>query len=581
MIRFYKFNIATTALLLGLSFTARAQQIPLEGWHLQGPDSMGMNGIALQKAKNFLQNKKPKPIIVAVIDSGVDTAHEALKPILWRNPKEIPGNGIDDDGNGYIDDIYGWNFLGGKDGRNIKKASDERSRVYHRFKEAYKDKKIDTATLNNQEKWLYLMWKRAESEMTVTTEEQTEISILEVALKTIKRHNANIINEWKRDTFTTKELESFQPTTSQAKQAKLGYINVMTMLGQEPEEKNVNFITMLEEYVDGKKTSLTAKENAPPDYRADIIKDNYFDPKDKFYGNNDVMGPNSMHGTHVTGIIAAQKGFKEGCEGVCSDNVQVMTLRAVPDGDEWDKDIALAIKYAVDNGAKVINMSFGKSYSPEKLWVDEAIRYAESKDVLIIHAAGNDAKNIDSNYNYPTPYYTGATAQKASNFITVGASSTPLATPNRFIADFSNYGAGTVDVMAPGVKIYSTLPGGNQYGFLKGTSMASPVVAGIAALIRSYYPQLNAAQVKQAIEKTVRTINTSDSASLVVKPGSTEIVPLNTLCNTGGFVDAAAAITYADALHNAQNKAPIKKVPLPKNNTPQLNTPLKKNNVKG
>jgi subtilisin family serine protease len=315
----------------------------------------------------------------------------------------------------------------------------------------------------------------------------------------------------------------------------------MKILGIESEETNKSTIEQLDEYIDGKKTAFESKDQAPIDYRAQIVKDNYTDFSDNHYGNNDVMGPNAMHGTHVTGIIAAKRNNGIGMDGV-ADNVRVMMVRVVPDGDEYDKDVALGIRYAVDNGAKVINMSFGKSFSPEKTWVDSAIRYAASKDVLIIHAAGNDGADNDLKDNFPNPY-----SQKfkntAENFISIGASSDPKISKS-IAADFSNYGKENVDFFAPGVKIYSTLPGKNRYGNLQGTSMSAPVVTGLAALIRSYYPELSAVQVKQIL---VNSVLVPDSTIENIKPGP-EHTPISfaSLSRTGGIANAYYAVSAAD-----------------------------------
>jgi subtilisin family serine protease len=256
------------------------------------------------------------------------------------------------------------------------------------------------------------------------------------------------------------------------------------------------------------------------------------------------MGPSPMHGTHVSGIIAAQRNNNIGIDGV-ADHVQLMMIRAVPDGDEYDKDIALAIRYAVDNGAKIINMSFGKGLSPEKKWVDEAVRYAELKDVLIIHAAGNDAQNTDSVENYPNANLR-TLDRHATNIITVGASADPRINNGKIIADFSNYGAKTVDIFAPGVKIYSTIPGGNTYGFLQGTSMAAPVVTGIAALIRSHFPNLTAQQVKYAIEKSA-SVPMPDSFTITY-PGKGVSTMMTNLETSGGIVNAYGAVLLATQL---------------------------------
>ena len=527
-------------------------QTDIKGWHLRDPQTDSFYGISLQKAYEFLKGKTYAPVIVAVIDSGVDTTHEDLKKILWTNPREIPGNGIDDDGNGYVDDIHGWNFLGNKDGTNLKKETDERTRVYYRFKDKFDGKQVDTSVLTNDEKWQYLEWTKASQQMNVNPDEKMQVMMLDIVCKSLKKNDSVIREEMKKEEYTRYELEKFEPETQKGKQAKMGYITCLKMLSMgddEDNETNKKLINELQEYVDGKKQSMDAKAVRPPDYRAQVIKDNYYDMNDRYYGNNNVMGPDPMHGTHVSGIIAADRTNNIGVDGI-ADHVQIMMIRAVPDGDEYDKDIALAIKYAVDNGAKVINMSFGKSFSPEKKWVDEAVKYAESKDVVIVHAAGNEMHNIDSVDNFPNANLL-TFHSKADNFISVGANGDPRVASGKIIADFSNYGQNSVDVFAPGVKIFSTLPGGNQYGYLSGTSMAAPVVTGVVALVRSYYPGLSAKQIKYVIDKSAEPL--TDSTELVNMPGSDKEVPMNKLCETGGFVNAEAAVELASTLKPDNN----------------------------
>ena len=526
--------------LLFISSIGFAQD-SLKGWHLRDAATDSFRGISINKTYEFLKGKKSKPIIVAVIDGGVDTTNEDLKNVLWKNPKEIPGNGIDEDGNGYVDDIYGWNFLGGKDGRNVKTESAEASRIYHRYKQKFGNKQLSEASLTSEDKEQYELWKQASAIVNGKPEEQVELMFLEMAFKAVKKQEKILQETLKKDTFTIEDLEKFAPENTQGQKAKLGYLNFMKLTGVDGSETNKMIFEELDEYIDQKKKAQQARETAPENYREEIVHDNYNNINDRFYGNNDVMGPTPLHGTHVTGIIAAQRGNGIGADGV-AQNVKVMMIRAVPDGDEYDKDIALAIKYAVDNGAKVINMSFGKGLSPEKKWVDEAVRYAELKDVLLVHAAGNDGENTDTIGNFPNPDLK-TTHRKASNFITVGASSDPRVS-NEYVADFSNYGKNTVDVFAPGVKIYSTLPGKNAYGFLRGTSMASPVVAGVAAVIRSYFPELSARQVKFAIEQSSR----SDSSLMVTRPGSKDRVPIATLSTSGGVINAFTAVKIAASL---------------------------------
>lgn len=533
--------------LVIVSGHAYAQQVP-KTWYQMDIAKDSFYGISLNKAYDFLRtnNKKAEPVIVAVLDSGIDTTHEDLKPVLWHNPKEIPGNGIDDDCNGYIDDVYGWNFLGNKDGRNIKKASDERSRIFHRWKNQFSNRVLNPEEMTEKERDQFALWKKALNELNFSAEEQMELMFVEVTAKALKKHDKILRQEMGCDEYNFEKLEKFQPISHMGKEAKMGFLTCMKMIGLDAEEKNTVLLSQLEEYIDGKKAAFESKEKAPKDYRAEVIGDNYYNLSDRFYGNADVMGPNPDHGTHVSGLIAAQRNNNIGIDGV-ADNVRIMMLRVVPDGDEYDKDIALAIHYAVDNGAKIINMSFGKSFSPEKVWVDSAIRYAETKDVLVLHSSGNEGINIDEKEVFPNPWLKQWNIV-AGNFITVGASSDPKISGS-LTAEFSNYGKERVDVFAPGVKIYSTMPGGNQYGNQQGTSMSTPIVSGIAALIRSYYPNLSATQVKKIIEKSV---SIPDVANLCFRPGAkADIVPFTALSKTGGIVNAYNAVVAADQFNNA------------------------------
>lgn len=473
MIKSTYFKLRAIIVVIAFPLFSIAQN-NIKGWHLLDKEKDGYYGISVEKAYQFLKekNKVAQTVIVAVIDGGADTSHEDLKNILWHNPKEIANNGKDDDVNGYVDDIYGWNFLGNKDGSNVKKASDEKSRFYHAYKSKFSGKEIDTTSLSTEEKYIYNSWKKAEAEINGGENDQVEVMMIEATTKALKKHSKIIADEIGKEDFTVAELEAYEPKSKTVKDSKFIFLNAMHLFQVDNDEKNTKILEELQSELDAKKDEIAAKTTAPKDYRGEIVKDNYADIKDKFYGNNDVTGPDAMHGTHVTGIIAAQRNNGIGINGV-ADNVKVMELRVVPNGDEYDKDIALAIFYAVDNGAKIINMSFGKSYSPNKRWVDSAFRYAEKKDVLLVHAAGNESTNVDEKPNFPNPFMMMEN-YKVKNFINVGASSDLQITSKSIAADFSNYGKENVDVFAPGVKIYSTLPGGNSYGNLQGTSMASP-----------------------------------------------------------------------------------------------------------
>lgn len=560
-------GILTLVALPLFFYCSYAQQVP-KNWYQLDLAKDSFYGISLNKAYDFLKakNKTAQPVIVAVLDSGIDTTHEDLRAMLWRNPGEIPGNGIDDDGNGYVDDIYGWNFLGNKDGRNVKKASDERARIFHRWKAQFADKVIALEALNDEEKERFKIWQRAQNELNFSHEEQMELMFVEMTLKALRKHDKVLRQEMDREEFIVEDLEKFQPLTRLGKEAKMGYLTCMKMIGMDSEEKNVSILKQLEEYIEGKKAAFESKDKEPYDYRKEIVGDNYFNFADRYYGNNDIMGPDPEHGTHVSGLIAAKRGNGIGIDGV-AEHVQLMVLRVVPDGDEYDKDVALAIRYAVDNGAKIINMSFGKSFSPEKAWVDSAIRYAEEKDVLILHSSGNESRNTDEKEVFPNAWLSPWKLY-ASNFMTVGASSDPRVTGN-IAASFTNYGQNSVDVFAPGVKMYSTLPGGNQYGNHQGTSMATPVVTGVAAMIRANYPQLSAAQVKSAIEGSV--LKPSQHA-FCFKPGDDkEVVPFSSLSRTGGIVNAYNALVKANEMVPEKgaepSPKPVKKTPAKKNKT--------------
>jgi len=514
-----------------------------KGWHLLDEDKDGFFGISLDKAYDFVKGKKSKTIVVAVIDSGIDTLHEDLKDVLWTNPKEIPGNGIDDDKNGYVDDVHGWNFIGGKDGRNVNEDSYEGARVYHKYKKVFGDASFDPSKLNEDEKEQYEIWLKAKAQIEGEgSEGGMDVFILQKALESSVKGDSILRKSLGKEIYTGKDLDSYAATTPEAQRAK----SLLLYLFKENnmmETSNKEFIESLSEYVKGQIKNKEAQTVAPPDYRGEIVKDNEADINDRYYGNNDIMAGTPFHGTHVSGIIAAKRNNGKGMNGI-ADNVQIMMIRAVPDGDEHDKDIALAIRYAADNGAKVVNMSFGKSFSPQKKWVDEAVKYAESKGVLLVHAAGNDAKNVDTAENYPNPYIK-ATRDYATNWITVGASSDPLAEPafKSYTASFSNYGKKQVDVFSPGTKIYSTIPGGNTYGNAQGTSMASPVVAGVAALVLSYYPELSASQLKYVIEKSA-----VPPPAKVKVPGKDELVDLSEISKTGGVLNAYQALKLASTL---------------------------------
>jgi cell wall-associated protease len=545
--------LAASLLLTGAVFAQGSsvkEKTPIpKNWHLLDEGASGFPGVSLDKAYAFVQSKKIKgqKIIVAVIDSGIDTLHEDLKPILWRNPKEIPGNGVDDDKNGYVDDIYGWNFIGGKDGRNVKTDSYEGARVYHSLKGKWEGKEVNESVLTPAEKVEYAIFLRAK-QATIGDANPQEMAYIKQLQPKLVKADSILRKEIGKEEYNGNDLKTFSPQSAEGKMIKAFIMNI----SKANDSYEISNQQLLDE-LGGEMRKAEAVTTPPVAYRKEIVGDDETNINDRFYGNNDVMANTPFHGTHCSGIIAAVRNNNKGMDGVAS-NVNIMMVRAVPDGDEHDKDIALAIRYAVDNGARVISMSFGKDFSPQKRWVDDAYRYAESKGVLLVTAAGNAHKNVDTSASFPNPIYEDGKGI-ASNVITVGASGN--AQNGGLTASFSNYGKKNVDVFAPGVGIYSTIPGGTTYGNASGTSMACPLVAGVAAFILQNYPNLTPQQVKMAIEKTAVA-----PKEKVKVPGETETVSMSELAKSGGIINAYEAIKYASTL----TAKPVKKERLPKSN---------------
>jgi subtilisin family serine protease len=533
---------ATVLTFTGFTQGTSEKAVAPHNWHELDRAETGFYGISLDKAYSFLKNKTPQTVVVAVIDSGVDTTQEDLRSVLWHNPGEIPGNGIDDDHNGYTDDVYGWNFIGGKDGKNLHQDSYEGARVYWKLHAKFGDSIPDTTTMQANEKKEVEEYLRAKDKV-VGSVDTKELLFMQKILPPLQRGDSVIAKDLGKKEFNGNDLKAYTPTDMDAKIASNIYLNICK-LNNDYDITNTDILNDLK----GQIRKAESADAPPPNYRADIVKDNEDDVNDRYYGNNDVMAGTPSHGTHCSGIIAAARDNGIGMDGI-ANNVKIMMVRAVPDGDEHDKDIANAIRYAVDNGAKVISMSFGKDFSPEKSWVDDAVKYAQSKGVLLVHAAGNDHKNIDTAANFPNPVFADGSG-RAKNFITVGASGD--STNGGFTASFSNYGKNEVDVFAPGVNIYSTLPGGDKYGNYSGTSMACPVVAGVAALVLEYFPDLSAEQVKYVIDKSATPIKDK-----VILPGTQkspggsdnpEMISLSDISITGGEVNAYEAVKLASTL---------------------------------
>lgn len=560
---------------------SKSVKLPANWFNLDLLES-GYFGISTERAYNeLLKDKKPKQnTIVAVIDGGIDINHEDLKNVIWTNTKEIPGNGIDDDGNGYVDDIHGWNFIGSKKG-NLQYDNLELIRLLRIYTPKYQST-TNLSPLDSVQKDEYRLYKKMVGDFGKKYEDASNTFSVLMALNKVLDSVAKTSN---KKIPSLEDIEKYKADDETEEQVK--------KIIRKGSKEDGSFEKFYKNIKDGyAQYDAMLKYNLNPKYdmRTELVGDDYSNPNQKNYGNNDVQGPDALHGTHVSGIIGANRSNSLGILGV-ANNVNIMAIRVVPTGDERDKDVANGIRYAVDNGAKVINMSFGKSYKWDKKIVDSAVKYAELKGVLLIHAAGNDNQNNDIEENYPNKYYEGKEQETyklthkkpikadftplkaiksngmgmrppmirdnivkpipldsakfnlphANNWIEVGASS--YKDDDNLKADFSNYGKYTVDVFAPGFLINSSIPD-NKYEDLDGTSMASPVVAGLAALILSYYPELKPFQVKDIIIKSVSKV----AHKIKFKNEKNDNVRafFSEICVSGGIVNVYNALKMAE-----------------------------------
>ena len=520
------------ALILFSAFSGIAQDaIKLEkakeNWFNLDAVQDNTKGVSTEKAYlELLKDKKSKKtIIVAIIDSGIDIEHEDLKDKIWVNADEIAGNGKDDDNNGYIDDVNGWNFIGNANGEMVNHDNLEMTRLYVIGKKKFEGKK--ESDISKKEKKEYAQYQEIKKTFEAEVKEAEQIignikNIQEMMIsskETLKKH-------FNKEDYTAEEVAAIETEDPDLKKAQ-GIFNFVNMQGLTDEA----LIEAIEHFDEKLKYNL----NLDFEPRS-TVGDDYTNFKEKYYGNNKVEGPDAFHGTHVAGIIGANRNNDLGIKGI-ANNVVFMVLRTVPNGDERDKDVANSIYYAVDNGANIINMSFGKDYSPQKAIVDKAVKYAQKKGVLFVHAAGNDSRDNDEFTNYPDRKY--IKKKQAKNWIEVGASSWN----ETFIGSFTNYGQTTVDVFAPGVDIYSTTPG-SEYKDASGTSMAAPVVSGIAALVWSYYPDFSAKQIKQIILESAIPYKNQK----IIIPGTEKEADFSTLSNTGAIANVYEALKLAEKM---------------------------------
>ena len=542
--------LIAAAFLASFSFAFaqdKMQNNDLKTWYHKDFSTTNVYGVNTNNAYKFLESKglKPRTVVVGVLDSGVEVDHPGLINNMWKNPNEIPNNGIDDDKNGYVDDIYGWNFIGGKTA-DVDADNLEVTRMVKKYQPIFEG--TDSAKNRaNQAKMPeeYAMYQKSKK---LFDEKGSEAKQYYQYFSGFNNAIPSIIKTLNGKTLTKANLAAIKPA-SQEDSRNLQILNSLVQdagnVGKTPKEVEELLRKEIEGALKHYGSQATKHYNLDFDPRAEIVGDNYDNYNEKHYGNNHYEGPDASHGTHVSGIIAGLPHGNEAQYGVAHKVAKIMTVRAVPDGDERDKDVANAIRYAVDNGAKILNMSFGKAVSPGKKHVWEAMKDAEKKGVLLVKAAGNENQNIGENEYFPTNFMKQSDEKPfVSNMIVVGASTN---NSQNLRARFSNYNGKMVDVFAPGQEIYSTVPDA-KYEYLQGTSMASPVVAGAAAVLWAYMPSLTPQQIKEALVKTVNksTVNANVDSS----------ANFDQISVAGGVIDLYKAAQYA--YDNFYNKKGVK-----------------------
>ena len=531
---FFKLRSTFLLILFPILSFGQATDTPPANWFNLDYERDGVMGISTEKAyEQLLDGKKSTTVVVAVIDGGVDVTHEDLKDIIWVNENDSAATGTDEDGNGYINDKYGWNFIGNANGENVHYDNLEVTRLVRDLEPRYVSV-LPSTPMSGEERREFAEYQKM---VTYYANKTQEARFGQVSYTGLKRVVDTMVARIGKESPTLADFDDYK---ADGDLEKMALRIVKKELKDEPDFDI--FYKDLEDGVEHFNNQVNYHLNKEFDSRP-IVGDDYENSHERYYGNADVTGPDADHGTHVAGIIGAVRDNDIGIKGV-ADDVRIMALRVVPDGDERDKDVANAIRYAVENGAKVINMSFGKAFAKDKQVVDDAVQFAIANDVLLVHAAGNDGQDNDANPNFPNRNFVdslGINKGEATTWLEVGASQ--WNNDGDLVASFSNYGRRSVDVFAPGVKIHSTMPG-STYKDQRGTSMAAPVVAGLAALIRSYYPELPAVEVKRVIMQSVTRVE--QRVKVAGPDGRNMRVSMNDICVTGGVVNAYRALQLAE-----------------------------------
>ena len=511
-------------------------------------------GISLDEAYNYLKGRKSKSVIVALIDGPLDINHNDLKNSIWVNKKEISNNAIDDDANGYVDDVHGWCFTANKNDVYRSNQPSLEADVYKTWKKKFEQ--IDGSKLRGVEKVQYENYIDGKTKLLERYKILYLGSLLPVDTTKLTIDSSRFVQYLDhllpqyKDTIISKILFATLPYNDTYDSAANQLFAIITKNSHEWDLRLSEFDSS-NKYQPGYTNyfapyalgyNKTILDDTLTNFRSLIGDDpNNFD--DRFYGTPSISIPSSdmPHATMIAGIIAAKPSGKNGVKGI-SDNVQIMELSTgVPGGGTENKELVNAIYYAVNNGATIINISLrpaGIEVHVKELRV--AFDYADKHNVLIVNAAGNDGLNLDHEKYIMGQ---GSDGKEHDTFIRVGATTELM--NDQLAWESSDFGKNTVDIFAPGKNIYSTFPG-NAYNSLSGTSFAAPMVAGVAALLKSYFPKLTSKQVKEILMKS------SFRPGILVTPplgsGIENKIPFSKMSKSGGIVNAYNAVKLADEM---------------------------------
>ena len=528
-------------------------------WYNCSFDKDGVYGAEVNKAYDFLKGKKiKKRPVVALIGSGMDIEHEDLKQAIWVNPKE-KADGKDNDKNGLVDDINGWNFLGGKDGQVMEATMREGDREFLRLKDKYADYIFDGKNYNkvidgkltkvadpeNIEEYNYYRNQ-------VLPESPMAGTYSGWQLTYVLKAYADKFDQMMKERFPGKELTEadfsicYDPKAPRDSLSEVSFMMCAMGFGVYKTDKWETVYAGIKSgaQIEQAKAEYERKVGQfGADGRKDIIGDNYLDINDNKYGNNVLLTADAAIGTMEAGISVAKRENGLGGNGIM-DQAEIMTLRVAANGEPYLKDIALAIRYAVDHQADIIMLPVQNTLYPEdqKKWISEALEYAESKGVFCVTPAWEGAQDLAVETYYPNRWMTG---KKELTNLMVVCSSDKNGNPSMN----SNYGAKEVDLYAPGMEIYSTYTG-DTYQSGTGLGLAAATTVGVAALIKAYYPHLTGTQIRNILLETVTSRKDAEVEKGIVVDGkpTQDLFLFGDLCLSGGIINAYQAVVAADKL---------------------------------